>query len=189
MKKIIIVLLIVMSFYTFGDTDKFSFGITVIAGGRYDNLRMCVASPAGVKGGPIADIFLNFTFPVKEEFNIAIKLPVMRPILFAAAFKMLQFEPEVDFIFKKPINDNLKFIGSAGVGISFHYGPDYTSDRDNRGESFFAIGPMITGNAGFGFGSNKEQMLTLKAFYVPLFSKDYDVGTVIGGALDYTILF
>jgi hypothetical protein len=189
MKKVIIILMIFITVYTFADSDKFAFGLTVIAGGRYDNLRMCVASPAGIKGGPIADIFLNFTFIVEEDFNIAIKLPVMRPILFAAAFKMLQFEPEVDFIFKKPINDNLKFIGSVGAGISFHYGPDYTSDKDNRGDSFFAVGPMLTGNAGFGFGNRKEQMLTLKAFYIPLFSKDYDTGTVIGGALDYTILF
>ncbi len=27
-----------------------------MGGGRYDDLRMCVGSPAGVKGGPIADI-------------------------------------------------------------------------------------------------------------------------------------
>lgn len=189
MKKVIIVLLIFVSLSSFADSDKFSFGITIIAGGRYDNLRMCVASPQGVKGGPIADIFLNFTFLIKEDFNIAVKLPVMRPVLFAAAFKMLQFEPEVDFIFKRNINGNLKFIGSAGVGMSFHYGPDYQSGIKDRGDSFFAIGPMITGNVGFGFGSKKEQMLTLKGFYIPLFSKERDTGTVIGGALDYTILF
>ena len=108
MRKILIIILIFLSLTvltSFADEDKFAFGITVIAGGRYDNLRMCVASPAGIKGGIIADIFLNFTFLVKEDFNIAVKIPVMRPILFAAAFKMLQFEPEVDFIFKRTLND------------------------------------------------------------------------------------
>ncbi len=189
MKKIIVLLLILLSLTAFADEDSFAFGITVIAGGRYDNLRMCVASPAGIKGGPIADVFLNFTFLVREDFNIAIKLPVMRPILFAAAFRMLQFEPEVDFIFKRSINDRLEFIGSGGIGLSFHYGPDFESDKDNRGESFFAIGPMITGNIGFGFGDTRTQMLTLKGFYIPLFSSKRDTGTVIGGAIDYTILF
>ena len=189
MKKIVIVVLIFLSISAFANSDKFSFGITMIAGGRYDNLRMCVASPAGIKGGPIADVFLNFTFLVRDDFNIAVKLPVFRPILFGAVFKMLQFEPEVDFIFKRMINERLEFVGSGGIGISFHYGPDYQSDKDNKGESFFAIGPMITGNIGFGFGDTRDQLLTLKGFYIPLFSSEKDTGTVIGGAIDYTILF
>jgi hypothetical protein len=36
-------------------------GFLIMAGGRYDNLRMCVATDSGVKGGPIADIMLHRT--------------------------------------------------------------------------------------------------------------------------------
>ena len=32
------------------------FGFKVRAGGRFDNVRMCVASPAGVKGGMAMDV-------------------------------------------------------------------------------------------------------------------------------------
>mgnify|MGYP006309171021 CR=1 FL=1 len=90
-KKVVIIIMMLLSLQAYADSDKFAFGLTFIAGGRYDDLRMCVASPAGIKGGPIMDIFCNFTFLVKEDFNIAFKLSIMRPILFAAAFKMLQF--------------------------------------------------------------------------------------------------
>ena len=106
-----------------------SFGIHFMVGGRYDNIRMCVASPAGKKGGPIADIMFDTKFRVNDNLSIAFNLPVMRPILFAAAFKMLQFEPQFSFEFRKNIKDDKDLIIGPGLGASFHYGPDYKSDK------------------------------------------------------------
>ena len=70
-------------------------GCSFLAGIRYDDLRMCVATPAGVKGGPIADIMASIRFPIDDKSSVSFKIPVMRPVLFGAAFGMLQFEPEV----------------------------------------------------------------------------------------------
>lgn len=165
-----------------------SFGIHFMIGGRYDNMRMCVASPAGAKGGPIADIMFDTKFRVNDNLSIAFNLPVMRPILFAAAFKMLQFEPQFSFEFRKNIKDDKDLIIGPGLGASFHYGPDYKSDKKDKGESFFAMGPFISGLFGYQFSgsSGKNKMFGLRAFYVPLFSGDSDLspGTVVGGALE-----
>lgn len=53
-------------------------------GGRYDDLRMCVASPAVARGGLVADI----TFLPRVHFSAAcdmtVKLPVMRPLFSAS---------------------------------------------------------------------------------------------------------
>ncbi len=79
-------------------------------------------------------------------------------------------------------------IFGPGVGVSFHYGPDYHSDRKNKGDSFFAAGPLISGLCGLGFNSSKgkKRMIGLRAFYIPLFSGENDLspGTVIGGVLE-----
>ena len=181
----------IFNFPTYAENNNpVSFGITFMIGERYDNLRMCVATPPGVKGGPLGDIMLNIQFHVTGQFDIAVKVPVMRPILFGFAFKMLQFEPEVDFLYKKEINNKIYFVSGGGIGLSFHYGPDYKSDNENKGESFFAIGPLLSGYTGFGFaGQRVDHRLALKALYIPLFAGNKGVGTVIGGALDYSIIF
>ena len=123
--------------------------------------------------------------------NITIKIPVLRPLLFAAAFEMLQFEPEVTFDFKHPLNENLFFITGFSLGLSFHYGPDYNSDLENRGESFFAIGPSLSGFFAFNFPGivQSDTAIGIRIFYVPLFSTQRSVGTVIGGAIEAQMYF
>ena len=168
-----------------------SFGFSVMFGGRYDDLRMCVATPAGVKGGMMADIAFNTRFNITDTFAINVTLPVMRPILFALAFQMVQFEPVVTFELRHFFQDDLALVGGFGLGASLHYGPDFRSDLENRGESFFAMGPYISGLFGVGLPgfAGKETILGARAFYVPLFSEDRDPGTVLGGALEAQMFF
>lgn len=171
----------------------FNVGILVMIGGRYDNLRMCVATPAGVKGGPIADIMLTGRYAISDLTGIGINLPVMRPILFGSAFHMLQFEPEVLVDFRIPTdNDEVVFVVAPSLGASFHYGPDYTSDSKNRGPSFFAAGPIAGVHTGIGFKGDNGDMknfVGVKPFYAPLFSRDRGTGTVIGGTVEYSRYF
>jgi hypothetical protein len=152
---------------------------------------MCVGSDAGVKGGPMADIQLVVRYSLSPEYAVSFKLPVMRPILFGTAFKVLQFEPEFTLEFRSPIKDDLTLVTGPGLGVSLHYGPDYKSDLNNRGDDFFAIGPYISMMAGLSFGGMTEsgKVLGLRVIYVPLFSKEYPTGTVLGGALEYTMYF
>jgi len=161
-------------------------GFHIMFGCRYDNMRMCVASPAGVKGGIVADIMLDTRYYIKDDFAVVLNLPVMRPILFAAAFKTLQFEPQVAIESSRKINDKTNLILSPGLGLSLHNGPGYESDMSNSTSSFFAAGPYISGLCGIGCNgsSGKKKVLGIRAFYVPLFSKDHGRGTVIGGALE-----
>ncbi len=167
-------------------------GVLAMVGGRYDNMRMCVASPSGTKGGPIADIMLTGRYGVNDNVGFGVNLPVMRPILFGLAFKMLQFEPEMVVDLRSQINDKLAFVSSPSLGISLHYGPDYKSDRTNRSPSFYAAGPIAGIHVGLGLkdenGSIKN-IVGIKPFYVALFSKDHGTGTVIGGALEYQHLW
>lgn len=196
MKRSMLVLSILMSLIqgVYGqdsETSKNTYGILFMAGGRYDNIRMCVASPAGVKGGTMADIMLITKHRLNENHSITFNLPLMRPILFGIAFKMLQFEPEVTFEYNKVINEKIDLVSGPGIGISFHYGPDYQSDLDNRSESFFAMGPFLSWQAGIAFKKegNVKSVAGLKAFYAPLFVKGRTPGTVLGGALLYTFYF
>ena len=163
-------------------------GIKVMAGGRYDDVRMCVGSDAGVKGGPIADVMLLFKKNIKPNVDLAFELPVMRPILFGAAFKMLQFEPQVSVEFDKQINHKSSLILAPGAGISFHYGPDYKSDLDNRGKDFFAAGPIVSGLIGYSANSKngKKIIAGIRFFYTPLFSSDssFSSGQVFGAVLE-----
>jgi len=175
------------------DTDKSknSYGILLMAGGRYDNYRMCVASAAGVKGGPMADIMFIAKHRFNDSYSLAFNLPMMRPILFGLAFNMVQFEPELTIEYNKLINEKINLITGPGIGISFHYGPDYKSDYSNPGESFFAMGPFISWQIGIEFKKESivKSVVGLKAFYVPLFAMDRPTGTVLGGALLYTYYF
>ena len=100
-----------------------SYGILVMAGGRYDNYRMCVASPAGVKGGTMADIMFVARHRLNDYRSLTFNLPVMRPVLFGLAFQMLQFEPEMTLECNKLISERINLVTGPGIGISFHYGP------------------------------------------------------------------
>ena len=159
-------------------------GIKIMAGARYDNIRMCVGSDAGVKGGPIADIM----FLTKKQFTpgqvLALEIPVMRPILFGAAFEMLQFEPQLTLQFTGKKVDNRSLIFGPGLGVSLHYGPDYNSSLDDRGDPFFAAGPMVSGLIGIRTvnKNNKIRNYGIRIFYLPLFSSETDLspGTVLG---------
>lgn len=189
------ILIILIGFPLMGQTNfkGVSIGFNLMFGGRYDNMRMCVASPAGAKGGPVADIMFYVKVWTAENFAVGFKLPVMRPILFGAAFEMLQFEPEFTFDFNIPISDGRAFRTGFGVGGSFHYGPDYTSGREGveRTESFPAAGPFISALVGFSYltKNDREQMIGARFFYVPLFTENRGVGTVLGGAVEYQVDF
>ena len=192
MKIRIILISIIMSIFAGNlladNQNNTTLGIKVMAGGRYDDMRMCVGSDAGVKGGPIADVMLLFKKNIKPNVDLAFELPVMRPILFGAAFKLLQFEPQVSMEFNKPISNKSSLILAPGVGISFHYGPDYRSDLDNRGEDFFAVGPIVSGLIGYSFHSKtaKKKIAGIRFFYIPLFSSESSLspGQVFGAVLE-----
>jgi hypothetical protein len=168
------------------------FGIAVRAGGRFDNVRKCVASPTGTKGGIAADVSVFADIPVSDTASVHINLPVMRPILFAAAFKMLQFEPEVGLLFRKITDGNVDVIAGPTLGVSLHYGPDYTSERSGSGRkpSFFAMGPQIGGYVGLDFKRPDERFnfqLGLSPYVAPLFGvndPENHKGVVVGGLLD-----
>lgn len=196
MKKIMALtgILVALASWVSGQNTKksnFSYGILFMAGGRYDNVRMCVASDAGVKGGPIADIMFVTRYSLSQNHAISFNLPVMRPILFGLSFKMLQFEPEFTYEYRKKVKNNLAFVTGPGLGVSLHYGPGYESDQENRGESFFAIGPFISWQFGLSFGGPGKMHSTagIRLFYVPLFAENRADGTVLGGAFQYILLF
>ena len=168
----------------------FSFGILYMAGGRYDNVRMCVATAAGVKGGPVADIMFLTKYTFTEKSSVTFNLPVMRPLLFGLAFQMLQFEPEFTFQYRKVLNDSKALLTGPGLGVSLNYGPDYRSDLKNRGDSFFSTGPFISWQFSLEFkGQQKTRVAGMRAFYVPLYAKDHSNGTVLGMALEYSFYF
>lgn len=168
-------------------TQGVSFGVNIMLGGRYDDLRMCVASPAGSKGGPIADIMLDARVHLDERTAIGLKLPVFRPLLFAFAFDMLQFEPEIFFERSVDINDDVSFVLGPALGVSLHYGPDYETSSDaTNPESFFAAGPLVSCLLGIGFenSSGLLRIVGVRPFYIPLFSGERATGTVIGASLE-----
>lgn len=170
--------------------EGFSYGILYMAGGRYDNVRMCVATGGGVKGGPVADIMFLTKYTFTENSSVTFKMPVMRPLLFGLAFQMLQFEPEFTFQYRKVLNDSKALLTGPGLGVSLNYGPDYKSDLKNKGDPFFAFGPIISWHFGLEFkGQQKNRMAGIRVFYVPLTAKDHPNGIVLGAALEYSRYF
>ncbi len=188
--KVSILFLIILPLGLWATSD---FGMKIMVGGRYDTVRMCVASPANSKGGMIADIMLLSRLTIKDNLKLSVELPVMRPILFAAAFKMLQFEPQIIMEMSHQLRDNLSFVSGPGLGLSLHYGPSYQSTNDERGDSFFSVGPIICGSVGLAKiqRSGKERRLAVRAFYIPLFtsSNTFDNGTVVGAVLEGSFTF
>jgi hypothetical protein len=174
-----------------GPEDPVMVGIMVSIGGRYDDVRMCVASPAGSKGGLAMDVSFFTEVGIGEGRTITVNIPVMRPLLFAAAFKMLQFEPEVTLKFRKYDGQKVEFWMGPTFGVTLHYGPDYNSERSGpgRGESFFAMGPKFGGTFALTFdrpGEKFDFILALAPYVTTLFSindAQNHRGVVIGGLL------
>ena len=166
---------------------KSGLGILFLAGIRYDDLRMCVATPAGVKGGPIADIMASVHIPLDDHSSVGCNIPVMRPVLFGTAFHMLQFEPEFTLTYTSSGRFGHRFFIESGIGPSFHWGPDYTTERDAKvRDNFFAAGPIISSLFGLRLPDPNERkgFLGLRLFYTALFSKERPRGTVIGTAIE-----
>jgi hypothetical protein len=175
----------------------FVIGPKIRMGGRFDNVRMCVASPAGSKGGPAADISLSAEIALKETISLDMDLPVFRPIMFGLAFDMLQFEPSVTLKFRKKGSGRTDLVGGPTLGISLHYGPDYKSESsgDKRTASFFAMGPIIGGYIGIDFKRPSRKFnlqLGVTPYVEPLFgvndAQDHR-GVVVGGLLDLQFRF
>ncbi len=172
--------------------DPMLFGIKIRGGGRYDNVRKCVASKTGTKGGIAADISAFADFPAGNGTSVHVDLPVMRPILFAFAFHMLQFEPTVALKFSDKTSNNIGWVAGPALGVSLHYGPDYQSEASGPGRtpSFFAMGPIIGAYAGLDFrrpGKPFDFQLGLSPYVTPLFGiKDSQNhrGVVIGALVD-----
>lgn len=173
------------------------FGVKVRAGGRFDNVRMCVASPAGVKGGPAMDVSLFAEVGLADDIALEVDVPFVRPILFATAFRMLQFEPSAALKFYKSTDGSVDLVAGPAVGVSLHYGPDYESEPrgDGRRSSFFAIGPTVGAYLGLDFvrpGETFNFQLGLTPYVTPLFGIDDPAdhrGIVVGGLLDGSFRF
>ncbi len=177
--------------------DSWGYGLKIRAGGRYDNVRMCVASAAGFPGGPALEISAFMEFGLSEDVALSVELPLFRPVFFGAAFSMLQFDPEVGLLFRRSTTAGRSWIFGPTLGLSFHYGPDYNSESsgEGRGPSFFAMGPRIGGYLGLNFerlGKSFEFQIGVHPYVTPLFSIDDPAshsGVVIGGTLDALFRF
>lgn len=173
-------------------SDEFVVGFKVRFGGRYDDVRMCVASDPGTKGGIAADVSLFMDFGVNADWFIHVDLPVFRPILFAVAFDMLQFEPSVGAHRRISTGGDVDVIVGPTLGVSLHYGPDYRSGKSgaDRGPSFFAMGPTFGGYFGLDFlrrGKPFNFQLGVTPYVTPLFGiadEENHRGVVIGGLVD-----
>jgi hypothetical protein len=194
MKKFIFILffLIILIFSSFslqksGNYSYFNLGASLAAGGRYDPVRMCVITPAGVPGGPAFEIL---AFACEYRFNwfigIGGYLPIGRPIIFGTAFRMLQFIPEGVVSFHFPINNFFEILINGGFGGSFHYGPSFRSDFIYRGPSFFAAGPRFSClvAAHFTVKNNFIFIIGLKPYFEYLISNVIH-GPIVGGEIDF----
>jgi len=128
------------------ETRLLAWSIDVSAGGRFDDVRMCVASAAGTRGGLAADVALTLELGQRDAPAVlTLSVPLMRPLLFGAAFRMLQLEPEAMLLFPGPRLGPLALRWGPSLGLSLHYGPDFRSGLgdDERGDDFFALGPRL----------------------------------------------
>ncbi len=197
----IFLMIILIPSFAFSQNDLLNkqpeFGLKIRAGGRYDNVRMCVASPAGSKGGPAADVSFFTEFGISDNAALHIDIPIFRPILFGVSFDMLQFEPSATLKFHKTLSANMDYISGPILGISFHYGPDYKSESSGiyRTNSFFAIGPIVGGYFGIKFKRPEKSFnfeLGISPYLIPLFSINDPLnhkGIVAGGLLDASFSF
>jgi hypothetical protein len=174
-----------------------AWGFKLGAGGRYDDVRMCVATDPGVKGGAAAEGSLFIEVGKTGGVSATINLPVLRPILFAVAFKMLQLEPDIALSFRHPLGAKLDLLFGPTLGLSFHYGPDYRSGPkdEERGPSFFAVGPKLGAFVALEFkrpGGSYNYQVGISPYVAPLFALDgpqFPDGIVAGGMLEGTMRF
>ena len=165
------------------------YGLSLAAGGRYDDVRMCVASGAGTKGGPAMEGSLFIELPLWAKADLRIDLPLLRPALFGAAFQMLQLEPWAALQISHG-----RFVYGPSVGLVLHYGPDFRSENsgDARGPSFFALGPRIGAYAGVQWLRPDgwfDLRLGAHPYVAPLFpTGDGERGVVVGGMLQLDFL-
>ena len=165
-----------------GSMRPVTLGVHILGGGRYDDVRLCVGSPPGVPGGPIGELYLDIRMPVGARGTIAVNIPLFRPILFAAGFQMLQLEPLVMYEYLLGEGTGVRPLIGGGLGAVFHYGPDYFSSPENRGASFFSIGPLLNVFGGLRLGTTNITV-GIKGFFAPLFTPDRPPGIVAGGGL------
>ena len=177
--------------------DDYIFGIRLRLGWKYDNIRICGATPKGAPHGPDIDISLFSEIPLSDTTAIDINLPVFRPVMFWTAARLVQFEPEATLLIRVDDTGDTHSVIGPSLGVSVHYGPDLNSgmtDAD-RGPSFFAIGPRIGGYAGFDFvrpsdGFNFQ--LGLNPYVTPLFTvgdPEHHRGLISGMTLDSSFRF
>jgi len=162
-------------------------GVRITLGGRYDNVRRCVVTPKGTPGGPAADVQFFAEVPLSADLRLTFNLPVMRPILFAAAFQVLQFEPDVTLTWRRRASDSIDWIVGPSLGVSLHYGPDYLSDLS--GPKFFALGPTVGAYVGLDFkrSGTFNFQLGLHPYVTPLFGVSDPAGhkgVVVGAMLE-----
>lgn len=174
-----------------------TFGIKISAGGRHDDVRMCVATPAGSKLGPAMDISFITEFGLSDDLVLSVNVPVLRPLLFATKFDMLQFEPDVTLKIVVRQGESRDLVAGPSLGFSLHFGPDFRSepDGDLRGPSFFALGPRVGAYVGVNFKRPSDSFdfqFGISPYVTPLFSindPESHQGRVVGGSLDALILF
>lgn len=172
-------------------------GFKVSAGGRYDDVRLCVVTGEGTKGGPAGDISFVAEFGSVSNVLFSLDVPVFRPVLFATSFDMLQFEPDVTAKFAYSAGKKSELLVGPSLGLSLHYGPDYQSSAHGagRGPSFFAMGPRVGGYVGVDFKRPQRVFnfqLGLHPYVTPLFGVSDPAdhkGVVVGASLDLLFRF
>jgi len=168
------------------DSFQKNIGIAFAAGGRYDEVRMCVASPAGFKGGPAFE-FAAITYEkrINTSAGIGFYIPLARPILFASAFRMLQFLPEAVLSLYGSSSRRARPVTDIAIGASLHCGPDYLSGNrpgETLGKWFFAAGPRMSVFTGFVLPLNNKAFLKAGIRpYAEFLYSSYLQGFVFGG--------
>ena len=150
------------------------------------------------KASDEAEIALFVEIEISRKVSTTINLPVFRPLLFGAAFRMLQLEPDVFLNFRHQLSQGLDLVFGPTAGLVLHYGPDYDSgpDDEQRGPSFFAIGPKLGAFVALDFkrpGESFNFQLGLNPYFAPLFAtadgpRSPD-GVLAGGMLEGTLRF
>ena len=177
--------------------DDSAIGVKAQAGGRWDRVRMCIATPPGTEGGPAFDIVVFAEKGIGHGASFIVDLPVMRPVLFGVAFDMLQLEPVMGLNFRDEIGEDLDLIAGPRLGATLHYGPDYRSgdSGDERLPSFFAMGPRFGAYLGLDFVRPAEVFnfqLGLHPYLSPMWAiddPDDHRGTVVGAMAEGAFRF
>ncbi len=192
MNKLLVLFLLFFSLLTISaqsNKSGFEIGFSFAAGGKYDAVRQCVATPRGVTGGPAFEfggLVLDYRFD--NWFAFGGYIPLLRPILFGAAFQMLQFMPELIFSLYIPVYFKVDLFLIMGMGGSFHYGPGFDYKGNLVDKPFFAGGPRFSLSFGPRFYINDRFSISvgLKPYFEYLFnSRDGKAGIVGGGEIDF----